>query len=587
MATIAALSPIFTFANENLRKENNKRPNVILILGDDQGYGDLGCTGNHIIKTPNIDKLHSEGIFLSDFSVCPVSSPTRSSIMTGRESLRTGICDTYNGGTTMSPEEVTIAEILKSSGYATAVFGKWHLGDNYPSRPMEQGFDEALVHGGGGIGQPGDILNYHKGDSSYFNPTLWHNGEITQTEGYCSDVFGSAAVDFIEKSDSNTPFFIYLAFNAPHTPLQLPQEYYDIYKDCDPSKGFDNLYMPEMSENDKEAARKVYGMVTNIDDNVGRVMTALEEKGIEDNTLVIFLTDNGPEQRRYTGGFYKTKGTVYQGGVHVPCIMHMPKKLGSGEVGYPSAHIDLLPTISSICNVPLPDTLELNGQNILPEILDKKANGDRSFYYSWVRRAPLLYKNIAIRDGVFKLVGDAGADAKVTDFKLFNLDNDLSEQNNIVNDNIDLATEMKAKLDYWYKDIIASKHLYSTPITIGSQHENPVYLNRNDAFGEEGLWTQENIYGYWNVDIEQSGEYDITCVFVKPLTEAGTLKMRIGNVSYEHANSELGVSEITVKDVYLTEGIGDFRPWYISQGGSKKYTGALPLYVKITKKIVD
>jgi len=260
-------------------------PNVLLIITDDQGYGDLSFTGNPHLGTPNIDRLAGESLRFSNFYVCPVSAPTRSSLMTGRYSLRTGVHDTYNGGAIMAANEVTIAEILKGKGYRTGIFGKWHLGDSYPCRPTDQGFDESIVHLGGGMGQPGDFTTFVKGDSSYFNPVLWHNGEQQSYKGYCSDIIAGKAIDFIIEN-RNKPFFCYLAFNAPHTPLQVPGEYYSLFRDIDPSSGFENDIRPfnPMNENNKEDARRVYAMVKNIDDNIGKILQKLGELNLDENT---------------------------------------------------------------------------------------------------------------------------------------------------------------------------------------------------------------------------------------------------------------------------------------------------------------
>ena len=231
------------------------RPNVLLIVTDDQGYGDFGFTGNHHVQTPVLDHLAAESLRFDQFYVSPVCAPTRSSLMTGRFSLRTGIRDTYNGGATMAADEVTIAEMLKESGYKTGIFGKWHLGDNFPCRPIDQGFDEAVIHLSGGMGQVGDFTTFFEKDSSYFNPVLWHNGVQQKYAGYCTDIFGGQAVRFIEEN-SEHPFFCYLAFNAPHTPLQVPDEYYNAFKDIDPESGFENDQRPfvKMSKKDKEDA---------------------------------------------------------------------------------------------------------------------------------------------------------------------------------------------------------------------------------------------------------------------------------------------------------------------------------------------
>jgi len=350
--------------------QNAKHPNVILIITDDQGYGDLGVTGNPHVKTPVIDALAKESLRFNNFYVSPVCAPTRASLMTGRYSLRTGIRDTYNGGAIMASNEVTIAEMLKKADYKTGIFGKWHLGDNYPSRPSDQGFDESLIHLSGGIGQVGDITTYFKGDKSYFDPILWHNNKKEAYSGYCSDIFTDNAIAFIEKN-KEAPFFCYLSFNAPHTPLQVPEKYYQQYASIDPASGFENDDRPftEMSNKDKEDARKVYAMVTNIDDNLGKLFKKLDDLNIADNTLIIFMTDNGPQQIRYVAGMRGRKGSVYKGGVRVPFYMKYPASFkGDKDIESVAAHMDVLPTLSEICNVDLPKEKVIDGKSLVLSI---------------------------------------------------------------------------------------------------------------------------------------------------------------------------------------------------------------------------
>ncbi|MFT6797227.1 MAG: arylsulfatase A-like enzyme, partial [Maribacter sp.] len=344
------------------------QPNVIIIMTDDQGYGDFGITGNPHVRTPNIDGFATESTRFNNFFVSPVCAPTRASLMTGRYSLRTGIRDTYNGGAIMASTEVTIAEMLKQADYKSGIFGKWHLGDNYPSRPMDQGFDESVIHLSGGMGQVGDITTYFKGDRSYFDPVLWHNNKKEAYTGYCSDIFTEQAINFIDKN-KDSPFLCYLAFNAPHTPLQVPKKYYEQYKDIDPDSGFENDSRPRksMTEKDKEDARKVYAMVTNIDDNFGKLLKKLDDLDIADNTLIIFMTDNGPQQTRYVGGLRGRKGDVYQGGVRVPFYIRYPSGFEKNtDIETRAAHIDILPTVAQICNVELPKETLIDGKSLVP-----------------------------------------------------------------------------------------------------------------------------------------------------------------------------------------------------------------------------
>jgi arylsulfatase len=521
-ATLFLLSfPIMIFAQEN------PHPNIIIIMTDDQGYGDLGVTGNPHVRTPVIDQFARESIRFNNFYVSPVCAPTRSSLMTGRYSLRTGIRDTYNGGAIMASNEVTIAEVLKQANYKTGIFGKWHLGDNYPSRPSDQGFDESLIHLSGGMGQVGDITTYFKGNESYFDPILWHNNKKEAYTGYCSDIFTEQAISFIE-DNTESPFFCYLAFNAPHTPLQVPEKYYQQYKGIDPSSGFedDNRPSMELTEKDKDDARKVYAMITNIDDNIGKLLRKLEDLSIADNTLIIFMTDNGPQQTRYVGGMRGRKGDVYQGGVRVPFYIRYPSYFAKNkDVETVAAHIDILPTLAQICDIKLPEKKKIDGKSLLPLIMEEEVSwNNRSLFFYWTRRYPELYYNMALRKGNYKLVGKTNYNAPITDFELFNLEKDPYEQNNIVLENGLIANSLKKDLDETYKELVSSKNLIDQPrIIIGSPHENPIILNRNDAGGQRGIWAQEEIYGKWRVRIEK-GHYNVKFKFIKPVIVASAIR---------------------------------------------------------------
>ncbi|NHE56543.1 arylsulfatase [Cyclobacterium sp. GBPx2] len=562
--------------------QQTDRPNVVLIITDDQGYGDLGITGNPHVQTPVLDQLGKESIRLNQFYVSPVCAPTRSSLMTGRYSLRTGVRDTYNGGAIMATAEVTIAEMLKEVGYNTGIFGKWHLGDNYPFRPGDQGFDESLIHLSGGMGQPGDFTTFFKGDSSYFDPVLWHNGQQKAYRGYCSDVFTNEAIGFLEENRED-PFFLYLSFNAPHTPLQVPAEYYERYKDIDPAAGFDadGQPFPEMNEKNKEDARKVYAMVSNIDDNVGRLLKKLDELEIADNTLVIFMTDNGPQQPRYVAGMRGRKGNVFRGGVRVPFFLRLPGRLqGNKDIEANLAHIDVLPTLAEICDAPIPGDRKIDGQSFHALLRGETADEfeDRPLFFYWTRRYPELYNNIALHKGDFKLVGNADHDAALEAFGLFNVKEDPYEQEDIVRSNRALAEDLKSEMDEVIADLTQSSNLnVAQRMIIGSEHENPVYLNRNDADGERGIWTQEEVFGMWKVKTLE-GRYNIRFKFIKPLETNGKMVLETNSIIVQEHYEEVPTDEITMKNVYLPEMEVDLIPHYMTEGRS-----IFPLWVEMEK----
>jgi len=559
----------------------NNPPNVILIITDDQGYGDFGFTGNPHVKTPVIDKLAEESVRLNNFYVSPVCAPTRSSLMTGRYSLRTGVRDTYNGGATMATEEITLAEMLKEVGYETGAFGKWHLGDNYPFRPGDQGFNESLIHLAGGMGQPGDFTTFFKKDRSYFDPTLWYNGKQKSFQGYCSDIFTNEAICFVENQSPEKPFFLYLSFNAPHTPLQVPDAYYQKYKNIDPSSGFEGngMPLPKMSEKDKEDARKVYAMVSNIDDNIGKLIQKLEELGISENTILIFMTDNGPQQKRYVAGMRGKKGDVFRGGVRVPFLIKYPKGLKPNQVVNTTlAHIDVLPTLADLCQAKVPDDREIDGLSFAGLLKGENKNEavfeQRPLFFYWTRKLPELYENVAIQKGPYKLVGNTGYDAAPKDFELFHLGNDPYELDNIVASHPGKADELKRSMDQMVDELTDSPNLMEDqrPI-IGTRHENPLVLNRNDASGQRGIWTQEEIYGYWNVEILE-GNYNIRYKFIEPLTKPGKIMLETRTQIIQSKISQMPTDLLEIKNVHLKNYKGSVTPHFMSGGKS-----VFPLWV--------
>lgn len=309
----------------------HQQPNLLLILTDDQGWGDLGINGNPYVSTPFIDSLFAEGVIFEHFYVSPVSAPTRASLLTGRYHLRTGVCNVQNGRENMNPDETTLAELLRDAGYATGCFGKWHNGAYYPYTPNGQGFDE--------------FLGFCSGHwVTYFDPVLQHNETmLPRSEGYMTDLLTDAAIQFIE-ANRDRPFFCYVPYNAPHTPLQVPDAYFDRHT---------GIRTPQTrTEDDRNALACIYGMTENIDDNVGRILRKLDDLQLRDNTIVVYLSDNGPVRvRRYNGNMRGTKGAVHEGGIRVPCVIDWQGELPHRVISDPTAHIDLLPTLMDLLGI--------------------------------------------------------------------------------------------------------------------------------------------------------------------------------------------------------------------------------------------
>jgi arylsulfatase len=562
---------------------SSQSPNIVLIMTDDQGYGDLGFLGNPVIRTPTLDSLARESARFSQFYVSPVCAPTRSSLMTGRYSIRTGVYDTYNGGAIMADDEITLAEYLKEAGYSTGIFGKWHLGDSYPFRSIDQGFDISLVHAGGGIGQPGDFYeNFVKGDSSYFNPVLSSNGKKIRTWGYCSDVFTDHAIQFV-RDHQRQPFFLYLPYNAPHTPLQLPEAYYETYRDIprelfltDTVEGRDRLPDANIEE-----AKRVYGMVTNIDDNLKRLFNTINELGLRENTLIIFITDNGPQGNRFNAGLRSRKGSVFEGGIRVPSFWSWPGKIEPDvEFTEVAAHLDVLPTLLDICNIPSSALYPPDGCSLWPLLSgEKQILEKRDLISHWIRGFPEPYHNMAIRSGDFKMVGQGSYLEADEAFSLFDLKEDEGEQVDIRELFPDTVQAMRNRLDAWYDRIIQNPHLNPLRIRIGSDEENPVILNRNDTKGPMAKkWMDPRALGYWDVSVIREGIYDVSMRFFQD-TGLGTVTFRVGPIQRTVSVTEDSTDLIHLQDIRLLPGDHMLEGWIFS--ADEFYA---PIYIEIARK---
>ncbi len=513
-----------------------RRPNVILVITDDQGYGDLGVHGNDMIQTPNLDLFAEESVNLSQFYVCPVCAPTRACLMTGRYNYRTGVVDTYLGRAMMYPDEITMAEIFRTAGYRTAIFGKWHLGDNYPMRPPEQGFEESVVHNGGGLCQPSDWPG-----NTYFNPMLKHNNEWKEYEGYCTDIFFRQALRYIE-THRDEPFFVYIPTNAPHTPLQIADEYVKPYLD----KGLD------------ETTAKVYGMVANIDENFGTLMARLSELGLEENTIVIFLTDNGPQQERYTAGLRGRKGTVYEGGIRVPFYMRWKGVLRAGMVNDRiAAHIDVLPTLMEMCGIDAPGEVRMDGESVLPLLEGHDESWpDRTLFFQWHRGdEPELFRSSAARNQKYKLVNGS---------ELYDIEDDPQERNNIAGDNPEIVAELRMRYQEWFRDVSSTRGYDPPRIYIGTPHENPVTLTRQDWRGAQG-WSDDDL-GFWEVNITEAGAYDIQLRFTE-LHYPASAHFRFGDLHREQ-KLKRGDTFYTFESAELPTGEGKLEAWLEFEGKS-------------------
>jgi arylsulfatase A-like enzyme len=500
------------------------RPNILLVITDDQGWGDLGIHGNPKIRTPNLDRLARESVRLDQFHVMPVCSPTRACLLTGRYNYRTGVVDTYLGRSLMHPDETTLAELLRGAGWRTGIFGKWHLGDNFPLRPHDQGFQEALTLKGGGIGQPSDP----PGGDSYVDPTLYRSGVAEKSKGYVTDVITDGALKFIQGA-AGRPFFAYVAYNCPHDPLQAPPDLLEAYRK-------DGL---------PDNAAKVYAMVENIDANVGRLLRKLSELGVADDTIVIFMTDNGPAGERYNGNMRGRKGTVFQGGIRVPFFIRWPAALKPRIEDTPAAHVDVVPTLLEAALLPARPT---DGASLLPLLRMNAPLPDRSLFFQWHRGdAPEANRACAVRRGQWKLVR---LDPK-TPAMLFDLGSDPGEKNDLAASRPDIVARLQADYDAWFKDVCSTRDFAPPRIGVGSPEENPVLLTRQDWRGPSAGWTPKS-RGWWELEGLRAGTCDVRLLFA-PVSGPAVLKLRMGG---QARTGELaaGSREFGFRDVALPAG---------------------------------
>lgn len=481
---------------EKKKANDFERPNVIFIITDDQGYGDVGFHGNTIIKTPNIDALAAKSTELTNFHVGTTCAPSRAGLMTGRNSNRNNAWHTIGGCSILNEEEQTISEVFQENGYATAMFGKWHLGDNYPFRPHDRGFDNALYHGGGGVGQTPDFWN-----NDYFDDTYFRNGIPEKFKGYCTDVWFNETIKYIE-DQTDKPFFAYLALNAPHGPFNVPQEYLDMYADA-------NL---------TDTQKRFYGMISNVDDNIGKLFKYLETSGNLENTILVFTTDNGTAAgigkkngltTGYNANLRGTKSSPYEGGHRVPFLIHWPKGNITSKNQKKSndlvAHVDILPTFAALCKLAYTSKNYLDGTDVSQVFQSNTKLEDRMLVVDTQRlQWPKKDRNSCVMQGEWRLVnGD----------ELYNIETDISQTENLSDKFPERVKNMQAFYDEWWKSTEQDMHYASIPLNTPN-NEN-VLLTIHDLHSEDPIpWNQDLIRkgeqqpkGYYLIEITEPGNY--------------------------------------------------------------------------------
>jgi arylsulfatase A len=515
---LLAWMPALDFTAAAPAGEPPRKPNVLLIMTDDQGYGDFSLHGNPYLQTPHLDALAQSGVQFERFYVNSFCSPTRAALLTGRYPLRCGVWGVTHSKETMRRDEVTLAEALRSGGYRTACIGKWHNGEQFPYTPPGQGFDE--------------FFGFHNGHiNNYFDTELIRGAEGVPTRGYISDVLTDEAIRFLG-SGGDRPLFCYVAYNAPHSPFQVPDRYFDRFH----AKGL------------ADDASAFYGMCENIDDNVGRLLAALDQRGQARDTIVVFLTDNGGTAgvKLYNAGMRGGKTSVHEGGCRVPLFIRWPAGLPQPRVvGQIASHIDLVPTLLDLCGVPPPAGPPLDGVSLRPLLEGRGQNWPERVLFT---HNPISETNrypAAVRTSQYRLVREirgpgGGSKAKPNDagasaWQLYDMQADPGEQTNLAKQLPEIVTQLSQQYEAWIDDISA-RGLQRFPIPVGHAEEDPVTLHAPQAYFSGSLrffagpgyahdwltgWTDAASKIWFEIDVVRAGEYAVELRYACPATDAG------------------------------------------------------------------
>ena len=542
------------------------QPNVVVIMTDDQGYGDLSAHGNPVLRTPNLDRLHGESVRFTDFHVSPFCTPTRAALMTGRYAARTGAYRTSHGRTAIHPREVTMAQVFAANGYRTGLFGKWHLGDNYPSRPIDKGFQHAVWHRCGGVTQ---ISDYYGND--YFDDTYLVNDRWTAFEGYCTDVWFREAIRFIE-AEPGKPFFAYIAPNAPHGPFLVAPRYREPYE--------------RAGEEGQHAAFK--GMIANFDENLGKFLARLDDLGIARSTILLFLTDNGTArgahfdsgldglpERGFNAGMRGRKSSAFEGGHRVPLFVRWP----AGGIGEPrdvddlAAHIDLLPTLVELCGLEPPPGPKLDGASLAGLLRGNAAPPDRVLFSqihggAGFARPGDRWEGSAVMTSRWRLVGGS---------LLFDVLRDPSQVRDVASEHPETVMSLRAEHERWYRSI--QPGMRPTRIVIGHDAENPADLTSQEwqAPGSHTVWSRQHLDRRkaeswpWLVEVSRAGRYRFTLSrwprYVGRPIASTRARLRIGGVERESTIADPDTATEASFEVDLPAGPAELQTWLTDPGG--------------------
>jgi len=544
MALAAALTfPFASFAEE---AADAPRPNILLVMTDDQGYWDTGTTGNPHIDTPHMDSLAADGVQLRRYYAAPVCAPTRAGMMTGRYYLRTGLYNTRFGGDSLGLDEITVAELLRESGYRTGLFGKWHLG-KYPGfQPQERGFDEFFGH-------------YHGHIERYEFPNqVYHNGTRVDARGYVTDLFTEAAIDFIEDAAARgeAPFFCALMHPAPHSPFLLDTSH------THQPRG-DELIAKYLERGLPLREARIYAMVERIDSNLGRLLAHLDTLGLAEDTLVIFTSDNGGVSRFWKGGMNGQKSGVYEGGVRAPCFVRWRGTVPAGGiVEAQTSHVDWLPTFCELAGIEPPSDRAIDGKSLVPLLMAGEGEEHQEFvYHTWDRFFPNPDRRWAVSDQRWKLMAQFGQDAtpSPSGWRLFDLEADPGEEENLASQHPEEVERLRAVFERWFAEVTDGVEYAPAPIPVGHPGENPIVVEPSWATWEgerlayvfdgydwdtiEG-WREPGERAEWRLEVQSTGRYALRLAYgCRPLDAGGVAKITLGEHVVEHEVAATATAE--------------------------------------------
>ncbi len=478
------------------------KPNVVIFLADDQGWGDLSIHGNTNLSTPNIDSLAKDGALFERFFVCPVCSPTRAEFLTGRYHARGGVFNVSTGGERLDLDEKTIAQTFKAAGYATGAFGKWHNGTQYPYHPNGRGFDEYYGFCSGHWGH-------------YFSPVLEHNGKTVQGQGFIADDFTNQAIRFIEQHKGQ-PFFCYVPFCTPHSPMQVPDEFFEKFD----GKTLEKRNR-EPNQEDVPKTRAALAMVENIDWNVGRVLKKLEEFNLADDTIVVYFSDNGPNSFRWNGGMKGRKGSTDEGGVRVPFLIRWPREIDAGvTIPQIAGAIDILPTLADLAGIEVQSEKPLDGMSLKPLLLGKSDSWpDRMILSHWNRK-------VSVRTQQYRL-DDVG--------QLFDMIQDPEQRKNIAAENPEVAQRLQAAVTNWKQAVLSELVREDRPFTVGYSEFPVTHLPARDGVAHGQIrrsagapncsyftnWKSTEDFITWDIEVAMPGEYEAVVYYTCAKNDVG------------------------------------------------------------------